>query len=60
MLNYFNPLNVHTLFLACLLLPMSMAFLGCDTQDGPSEKAGEKVDEAAEEIKDEVDDATTN
>ena len=60
MLNYFNPFNAHTLFLACLLLPMSWAFLGCDAQDGPAEKAGKNVDEAAEEIKDEVDDATTD
>ena len=60
MFNYFNPFNAHTLILACLLLPMSMAFLGCDTPDGPAEKAGEKVDEAAEEIQDEVDDATTD
>lgn len=60
MFNYFNPFNLHTLILACLLVPMSMAFLGCDTQDGPAEKAGEKMDEAAEEIQDEVDDATTD
>ena len=59
MLRFFNPFNVHTLILACLLLPMSMAFLGCEDK-GPAEKAGEKVDEAAEEIKDEADDATND
>jgi hypothetical protein len=58
MFNYFNPFNIHTLILACLLLPMSMAVLGCDAQDGPAEKAGEKLDEAGEEIQDEVDDHT--
>lgn len=60
MFNYFNPINAHTLILAFLLFPVSVAFLGCETQDGPAEKAGEKVDEAAEEIKDEADDATTD
>jgi len=60
MLKLFTLLNVHTLLIACLLLPTSFTFLGCDTNDGPAEKAGEDLDEAGEEIKDEVDDATTD
>lgn len=58
MLRFINIFNIHTIILACLLIPMSTTFLGCDANDGPAEKAGEKLDEAGEEIKDEVDDAT--
>jgi hypothetical protein len=58
MLRFFNPLNVHTLILACLLFPMSVGFLGCDVNEGPAEEAGEDIDEAGEELKDETDDAT--
>jgi hypothetical protein len=46
-----NPFNIPTLALACLLLPISLAFLGCDANDGPAEKAGEKIDKASEDIK---------
>jgi hypothetical protein len=53
-----NPFNIHTLILACLLLPMSLSFLGCDANDGPAEKAGERIDEASEDIKSAVDDVT--
>lgn len=60
MLRYFNAFNIHTLILACLILPTSFALLGCDSNDGPAEKMGEKVDEAGEEIQDEVDDATND
>ena len=31
---------------------------GCPSQEGPAERAGENVDEAVEELKDEADDAT--
>lgn len=58
MSNLFNLFNIHTLILACLLVPASMTFLGCDANDGPAEKAGKNLDEAGEEIQDEVDDAT--
>lgn len=36
MLDYFNPFNVHTLVLVCLLLPMSVAAL----RYSPVEKLG--------------------
>jgi len=36
----------------------SFATLGCQEREGPMERAGEEVDEAGEEIEDEVDDAT--
>ena len=37
----------------------SFATLGCEAErEGPLERAGEKIDEAGEEIEDEVDDAT--
>ena len=31
---------------------------GCAEEQGPMEEAGESIDEAAEEVKDEIDDAT--
>jgi hypothetical protein len=36
----------------------SLALLGCERDKGPMEEAGEKLDEAGEEIEDEIDDAT--
>lgn len=60
MLKLFNPFNLHTLFVACLVLPTSLIFVGCEADDGPMEKAGENLDEAAEEAEDELDDATSS
>ncbi len=46
------------LFVATLSIP---CFVGCDSRnDGPVEKIGESVDEAGEEVSDEIDDATTD
>jgi hypothetical protein len=36
----------------------SPALLGCENKEGPMEEAGEALDEAGEEIEDEIDDAT--
>jgi hypothetical protein len=35
----------------------SFASLGCQEREGPMERAGEELDEAGEEIEDEIDDA---
>jgi hypothetical protein len=47
-----------------LLLPTVLStpllFVGCDRPEGPAEEVGEEIDEAAEEFRDEVDDATTD
>lgn len=37
--------------LATILLPL-VFIMGCDQNDGPAEKAGERLDQAAEEVKD--------
>ena len=50
-----NLLNIHTLILALLLVPASVVFLGCDVEEGPAERAGENIDEAAEELDNETD-----
>jgi hypothetical protein len=60
MLQLINPFNLHTLVLVCLLLPMSLAFLGCDANDGPAEKAGERIDKASEDIKSAGEDITND
>lgn len=41
-----------------LIMAMSLAgfLIGCD--QGPAEEAGQEIDEAVEEVQDEVDDAT--
>ena len=41
-----------------LLLTGLFGLQACDTNDGPLEEAGEAIDEAGEEIADEIDDAT--
>ena len=46
------------LFLA-MLSGLGLASLACEQErKGPMERAGERIDEAGEEIEDEVDDAT--
>ena len=56
MSSLFSLFNIHTLILACLLVPASMTFLGCDVDEGPAERAGENIDEAAEEATDATED----
>jgi predicted small secreted protein len=61
----------YSLLLAPAIVGASLIVTGCDTQQGPVEKAGEAIDEAAqdaqdsmeeagEEVRDEIDDATTD
>ncbi len=42
MMNSFDLFNVHTLFLLCLIVPLSIAFLGWDANDLPVRKGGKK------------------
>lgn len=56
----FNLLKIPTMILALLLVPAAMSFTGCDVNEGPAERAGEDIDEASEELGDEVDDATVD
>lgn len=60
MLKRFHFLAQPATLLACLLVPVSAAFVGCDANDGPMEEAGEQADEAAENIQDETEDAAEN
>lgn len=43
--------------LACLLIPFSAAFVGCDADEDPLEEAGEQAEETAEDVQDETEDA---
>jgi hypothetical protein len=47
-----------TLLLCLFVTGTAVTFTGCDQGQGPVERAGESIDEAAEEIVDEIDDAT--
>ena len=60
-----------SLLLAPAIVGASLILIGCETQQGPAEKTGEVIDEAAEdaqdsveeageEVRDEIDDATTD
>jgi hypothetical protein len=42
------------LIVIVLILFVSFVFIGCE-KEGPAEKAGKKIDEAVEEVADEVD-----
>lgn len=44
--------------LASLLMAGGLVLTGCEEQEGPAERAGEAVDEAVEDTKRAVDDAT--
>ena len=50
--------RIRAALLVAMLSSIGLASLACEEQKGPMERAGERVDEAGEEIKDEVDDAT--
>ena len=45
--------------LAGALLCGAPTVVGCSNDEGPFEEAGESIDEATEEVRDEIDDATT-
>ncbi len=45
--------KIATAFVLACALPLA----GCPDRDGPMEKAGEKIDEAAEDVSDSVDEA---
>lgn len=50
-----------TIFSSTLLALCLIAFgLSSCQEKGPAEEAGEQIDEAVEEVNDEIDDATTN
>lgn len=51
-------MTVLRAFLAALMLGGTLGLAACDDADGPAEQAGEAVDEAAEDTKRAVDDAT--
>lgn len=52
---------LHLLMALSLGLGATTVLTGCEEEtDGPFEKAGENLDEAVEEVKDEVDDHTTS
>ena len=46
----------YKLFLAALVTTLSLGLAGCE-KEGPMERAGEKLDEAAEEVKGAAEDA---
>ena len=46
------------LLLVAALFISAGSLTGCDTNQGPMEKAGEAIDEGVEEVVDEIDDAT--
>lgn len=50
-------MKLNDLILA-LALATPLALVGCDTNDGPMEEAGENVDEAVENAGDNIEDAT--
>jgi hypothetical protein len=45
----------HAALWAVLAVTPLMGLAGCDDDDGPAEKVGEAIDEAAEEVEDAVD-----
>ena len=50
--------RIRAALLLAMLSGIGLASLACEQDKGPMERAGEKIDEAGEEIEDEVDDAT--
>ncbi len=44
-------------FLLALVTASFLGMYGCDSNEGPAEKAGEAMDDAADSVKDAVDDA---
>lgn len=48
-----RPIRVLVLILLTLA---PVGFAACDDNDGPAERAGEKVDDAVDDMKDAVDD----
>jgi hypothetical protein len=48
-------MNIHLVLLLAIVFAFGIA--GCDSNDGPAEKAGQAVDEVGEELKDAADDA---
>lgn len=57
----FAGLNIPlVLFAFSVSVAAPMGLSGCDSNDGPVEKAGQKVDEGIEEAGDEIDDHTTD
>ncbi len=48
------------LLLSIAVLSFGLATTGCDNDDGPMEKAGESVDDAADKAGDAIKDATDN
>lgn len=53
-----NPTSLVTKLLFAAFISGAALTLSACEEKGPLEKAGESMDEAAEEVKDEIDDAT--
>ncbi len=45
----------HAALWTILAIAPLMGLAGCDDNDGPAEKAGEAIDDAADEVKDALD-----
>ncbi|SMF14103.1 hypothetical protein SAMN06265365_10567 [Tistlia consotensis] len=50
--------RLFSLLFICTFLASGFALTGCDDHEGPAEKAGKKVDEAIQDTKRAIDDAT--
>ena len=51
-------MDLTKLLAASVLATAGLFATGCEQEDGPAEEMGESVDEAVEETRDEIDDAT--
>lgn len=55
----FAGLNIPLVLFACTVgVAAPIGLSGCDSNDGPMEKAGQKVDDTVDDAGDKIDDAT--
>lgn len=52
--------KISTLLIAAILGLTTITLAACDSDDGPAEKAGKKIDNATDDVSDSADNAADN